>query len=522
MVLPPAEGLDEDSLSGLLDRIDGLLLSGGGDINPLLMGEEPVPQLHGVCPERDADELPLVRLAVRRQMPVLGICRGVQVIAAALGGGVYQDLYTQHEGSHIKHSQDMARRYASHTVNVCDGTLLSHLYGVGSLAVNSFHHQAVSSPPEGFRVSAVAPDGIVESIETCLPPEFVNTLGVQWHPECMDDGAPLFRWLVGKAMTYSEARLLHSRIVTIDSHEDTPMLFDHGVDFMSIDPRALVTLPRMREGGLDCGIMVAYLPQGELTDEAHAHAFAHANALLDGIGGMGVSVARTLDEVAAFKRRGLPCVMLGIENGYAIGTDIDNVNHFANRGCVYITLCHNGDNLLCDSARGTQTHGGLSDFGRQVVARMNSLGMMVDLSHAAETSFYDAVECSAHPVICSHSSARALCDHPRNLTDEQLRTLARTGGVAQLTLYHGFVLKEGRATIEHAMQHLEHMVRVAGIEHVGLGTDFDGDGGIPGLANASELMNFTTALLRRHYSSDDIAALWGGNMMRVMRSCKAR
>ena len=560
VVLPPVVGLDKgdsqgqwsEDLEQWLEHIDALLLSGGGDINPILLGEEPVPELHSVCPERDDSELPLVRMAVRRQMPVLGICRGIQVMAAALGGSIYQDLYTQHDGKHIKHNQDMARQHASHTVtivpvpkedidnndnvdnidNVERISLLKELYnGASTLAVNSFHHQAIATVPPGFRISAIAPDGIIEAMEQDLPTQHINCMGVQWHPECMAQGAPLFEWLVRRAALYKEARTIHHDTLTIDSHEDTPMLFDQGVNFNSIDPRALVTLPRMREGGLDCGFMVAYIPQGPLTDEGHGEAFTLANRLLDGIQQLGITIARTPDEALDCKRHRTPCVVMGVENGYAIGTNLDNIDHFAHRGCAYITLCHNGDNAICDSARlgsgvhpapdapnGGHLHGGLSPFGREVVARMNALGVMVDMSHAHERSFYDAIECSTKPIICSHSSARAVCNHPRNLTDDQLRTLAAHGGVAQLTLYHGFLSKADTADIEDAMRHLDHMVRIAGIEHVGIGTDFDGDGGIPGLANASELTNFTMALLARRYSHHDIAALWGGNLMRVWRS----
>jgi len=142
---------------------------------------------------------------------------------------------------------------------------------------------------------------------------------------------------------------------------------------------------------------------------------------------------------------------------------------------------------------------------------------MVDLSHAAEKSFYDALQLSATPIVCSHSNCRALCDHPRNLTDQQMRDLAARGGVMQLTLYHGFLVKDGPATIEDAMRHLEHAIGVMGIDHVGLGTDFDGDGGICGLANAAELTNFTRELLRRGFSRADIQKIWGGNFLRVMR-----
>ena len=148
---------------------------------------------------------------------------------------------------------------------------------------------------------------------------------------------------------------------------------------------------------------------------------------------------------------------------------------------------------------------------------MNRVGMMVDLSHAAESSFYDALECSRTPIVCSHASSRALCDHPRNLTDDQLRRLAEKGGVAQVTFYNGFLKLEGKASIEDALAHLLHMIDMAGIDHVGIGTDFDGDGGVLGLASASELINFTKALLRKKFNEEDLQKIWGGNFLRVMQ-----
>ena len=181
-----------------------------------------------------------------------------------------------------------------------------------------------------------------------------------------------------------------------------------------------------------------------------------------------------------------------------------------------MTLCHNGDNDICDSARGSNTHNGVSSFGKQVIHEMNRLGMMVDLSHASEKSFYDALDISRQPIVCSHSSCRSLCDHPRNLTDEQMRALAAKGGVMQITLYDGFLRKDGGASVLDAMAHLEHAIKVMGIDHVGIGTDYDGDGGVPGLADASELINFTRQLLKRQYNERDIQKIWGGNFLRVM------
>ena len=208
--------------------------------------------------------------------------------------------------------------------------------------------------------------------------------------------------------------------------------------------------------------------------------------------------------------------MLGIENGYAIGKDIDNVERLRSRGVVYMTLCHKANNQHSGSARYNDENLGVNAFGEQVIREMNRVGMMVDISHAGERTFYDALDISTKPIVASHSSSRALCNHPRNLTDAQLKALADKGGVAQVTLYNGFLKEEGTATIQDAIAHLNHMVDIMGIEHVGIGTDFDGDGGIIGCASASELINFTRCLLKERYSEEDIRRIWGGNFLRVM------
>ena len=286
--------------------------------------------------------------------------------------------------------------------------------------------------------------------------------------------------------------------------------------------KVLVNLPKMTEGRLDASIMVAYLPQGERTEEAYKAVTAQTNRLLTQIEEIvqansdRVGLAETAEDILRLKAQGKKAILRGIENGYAIGRDLSLLKHFKQRGIVYMTLCHNGDNDICDSARGKAEHGGLSAFGREVVEEMNRLGILVDMSHAAETSFYDALEISKVPIVCSHSSARALCDHPRNLTDDQMRALAKHDGVAQTTVYNGFLRKEGQATVIDAVEHLCHAAKIMGVEHVGLGTDFDGDGGVPGLADASEIINFTRHLLRRHFSEQDIRLIMGGNFLRVM------
>ena len=515
LIIPPLTS--HPSLLTTLNRIDALLLTGGADINPLFQGEQPQPQLGGINDERDLPELLITRLAYNRQLPILGICRGIQTMAMALGGKVAQDIGTKT----IKHSQDADRHVPTHTIDILPDTLLHAIFTQGdtaavTIAVNSFHHQAVLEPGPHFRVSATAPDGIIEAIEST---EHKPMLGVQWHPECMhEDGLPLFSWLVDEARLYRKTQRLHDRILTLDTHCDTPMFFPQGINFATRDSRILVDLPKMNEGRLDATIMVAYIPQ-----KMEESAYAYANSIFDKIetivsdNAARLALARTPDELWQNKLAGKKSIMLGIENGKALEGKLSNVQHFAQRGIVYITLCHNGDNDICDSAKGMMTFGGVSSFGVDVIKEMNRLGLMVDLSHAHEKSFYDALDISKTPIVCSHSSCRALCDHPRNLTDDQMRALAKKGGVCQITVYPGFLRTDSQATIIDVMAHLDHAINVMGIDHVGLGTDFDGDGGVPGLADASELSLFTRQLLQRRYSDDDIQKIWGGNFLRVMK-----
>ena len=533
VVIPPLD--DTDAIINTLEHIDGLLLSGGADYNPLYADEQPVPQLGNVNAERDLPELLITQLAYNRQIPILGICRGIQTLAMALDGKVAQDIYegrSKEQGaSVIKHSQSARRSEPTHSVIIEPDSILSSIYQDTTLYVNSFHHQAVSDAGPRFRITAKAPDGVIEAIESR---EFKSIMGVQWHPEELEEGLPLFEWLVKQAAHYREACELHSRTLTLDTHCDTPMFFPKGVDFGSRDPQILVDLHKMNEGRKDATIMVASLPQPKLGETFSSKvAFdvngptEYADLIFDKIEAIVernknyLSIARTPSDLYEDKRKGRKSIMLGIENALALNGNLQNLKHFAQRGVVYITLCHNGDNDVCDSAKGCNTHNGLSMFGEQVVREMNRLGLMVDLSHGGERSFYDTLDISTQPIVCSHSSCRALCDHPRNLTDEQMRALAEHGGVMQVTLYPGFLRKEQEATVLDALAHLDHAVKVMGIDHVGLGTDFDGDGGVRGLANAAELINFTRMLLARHYAERDIQKIWGGNFLRVMSQVQA-
>ena len=535
VIIPPLS--DTDVIINTLEHLDGLILSGGADYDPHYAGEEPCPLLGTINEERDLPELFITQLAYNRQLPILGICRGIQTLAMALGGHVCQDISLspnpspKREGS-INHSQEEERNVATHHVTIEKDSTLYNIYrdsgsplpleGVrGGLSVNSFHHQAVDETGPRFRVIARSDDGIIEAMEST---EYKSILGVQWHPECLDDGLPIFQWLIGEARQYRQTCDVHQRVLTLDTHCDTPMFFPENVDFGSRDPKLLVDLHKMTEGHQDATIMVAYLPQ---TMPLADHPKQYTDQIFDKIEAIVakhspyIGIARTPDDLWMHKHQGKKSIMLGIENGHALEGSLDNLRHFAQRGIVYMTLCHNGDNDICDSARGEHTHNGVSAFGREVIKEMNRLGIMVDLSHAGEKSFYDALELSKTPIVCSHSSCRALCDHPRNLTDDQMHALAQKGGVMQVTLYHGFLVKDGEATLDDAMRHLDHAIEVMGIDHVGLGTDFDGDGGVRGLASSAELLNYTRELLKRGFSETDIQKLWGGNFLRVMKEVQS-
>ena len=606
VIIPPVD--DSDTLVNTLEYLDGLILSGGADFNPLWSGEEPVGNLGHINAQRDLSELLITRLAYNRQIPMLGICRGMQTLAMALGGRVAQDIgelprireemereaknqakgkkqglkaissLTSHlpafegraqvggglaqQSSPVKHGQDAAQWELTHSVYIEKDSALYDIYQQERIFVNSFHHQAVADGGKRFRVIAQAPDGVIEGMEST---EFKPILGVQWHPEWLTSGLPIFQWLVAQAQLFREAKQIHRRIVTLDTHCDTPMFFHQGIHFDQRDPRILVDLHKMTEGHQSSVIMAAYLPQPKIgeqfsslvkTPNTHPQPlpkggeadisirgyqgqietklpslgeglgvgtpFSYANLIFDHIedivrkNSQYISIARTPADLYEDKRKGRKSIMLAIENGLALNHELANVKHFSQRGVVYMTLCHNGDNDICDSAKGCNTHNGVSQFGEKVIQQMNQCGIMVDLSHAGEKSFYDALDISQTPIVCSHSSCRALCDHPRNLTDDQMRALAQAGGVMQVTLYHGFLRQQGEATVMDALQHLEHAIRVMGIDHVGLGTDFDGDGGVRGLADSSEMIQFTQHLLRKKYSLRDIEKIWGANWLRVM------
>ncbi len=521
---------DMEALTTIVSGLDGLLMSGGGDLNPLFIKEEPILQLQDVDTYRDEYDLILLRLATNRQLPIMGICRGHQLINVAFGGTVYQDIHSQHNRKTIKHSQLMPREQVSHTAQLTEtaSRLYQILHRLPEVQVNSFHHQAIKEVAPEFKETAVATDGINEAMEHIEKDIF----SVQWHPEALASNGnklmlELFRYHVEASRLFKEAKLIHRNHIILDSHTDTPMIFPEQFN-IGRKEGGKVNLPLMEEGLVDASIMVAYIPQWERDEEGLQRATDLAFNRLHEIhrqlemNGNRMVIARTPKEIHDAKLLGKRSILLGVENGYAIGKELHNIARFKGLGVSYITLCHNGSNDICDSARGEAEWGGLSPFGKEVVAEMNRLGIMVDLSHAAESSFYDALAVSKHPIIASHSSARALCDHPRNLTDEQLKAIAAKGGVVQVCLYKGFINPDAeKASLSDAIRHIDHIVKVAGINHVGIGSDFDGDGELIGCRASNELINITVRLIKEGYSEADIAKIWGGNLLRVMTEVQA-
>ncbi len=368
-----------------------------------------------------------------------------------------------------------------------------------------------------------------------------------------------------------KAAKIHDKVLTVDSHVDTPLRmlrgdFDLGQYHEPNQRSGKLDLPRMRQGGLDAVFFAVFVGQGERNEAGHARAQATALNTFEAIHGS-LKQHRDLAELALspkdayrLEKLGKRAIFIGMENGYPIGNDLSLIKKYYDLGARYITLCHTKNNDICDSSTDTTEHHGLSHFGEQVVAEMNRVGMMIDISHVSDKTFYDVIALSKAPVIASHSCARALCDHPRNLSDAMLKKLAENGGVIQMCIMSDYVKKpepnperdaafqlleqkyknfdqlaedEQRkarqewyelnekyprklATVSDVVDHIDHIVKVAGIDHVGIGTDFDGGGGVEGCNDVSQMGNITLELVKRGYSEQQIRKIWGGNLMRVM------
>ena len=358
----------------------------------------------------------------------------------------------------------------------------------------------------------------------------------------------------------------------MDTHADTPLrMIEPGFDLSErhnpLDTGSKVDYPRMKEGGLDAIFFAAFVSQDIRDNEGNERAKTLVLEMIDAVISSTeensdlVGLALTPKDAYALERDGKRAIYLAIENGYPIGDDLANIELFFNKGVRYITLVHSSNNDIADSATDSSgaEHNGLSAFGEEVVKEMNRLGIMVDVSHASDDVFFDAIALSEAPIIATHSNARSVTEHQRNMSDEMLRLMAENGGVVQMTLLSSYLrdeppnpersaaLEELRssmknvgvmtpeeraerrsafneinekfptplATVKHVVDHIDHMVSIAGIDHVGIGCDFDGGGGIDGVFDASEVMNITIELVRRGYSEEDIEKIWGKNVMRV-------
>jgi membrane dipeptidase len=324
---------------------------------------------------------------------------------------------------------------------------------------------------------------------------------------------------------------LHRSLLTVDTHIDIP--WPHGADPFSNTSRR-VDLPKMRRGHVTAGCFAAYVPQGPRTRDGHTAALTRALAMLESIRSMGTTragitarVASTTEEIEAAHAADAIAIIPAVENGHALGADLANLAKFRALGARYMTLCHNGHNDLCDSSNpradlgdSAALHGGLSGLGREAVVEMNRLGMVVDVSHTSRQTMLQAATLSKSPVVATHSCVKALCDVPRNMDDTQLDALRDTGGVIQITAVSAFVKPRARpedVKVSDFVDHVEYVVRRIGLAHVGISSDFDGGGGFSGWHDASESASLTVELVKRGYGAHEIAALWGGNFMRVMK-----
>ena len=368
------------------------------------------------------------------------------------------------------------------------------------------------------------------------------------------------------------ALLIHKKVLTLDTHADTPLrMIEPGFSMSDRhDPNetgSKVDYPRMIEGGLDAIFFAAFVAQDIRNDKGNFRAKNLCVQMIDSIlssikqNSDVVGLALNPEDAYSLEKQGKRAIYIGIENGYPIGGDLSNIETYYKKGVRYITLVHSSNNDLADSATDPAgpEHNGISEFGSKVVKEMNRLGIMVDVSHGSDAVFYDAIKISKAPIIATHSNARSVTNHKRNMTDDMLKLIAKNGGVVQLTMLSNYLrdpvpnitaekLKKellssikpidqmttleketmrkrlneiddkypiAPANLKNVVDHIDHIVNVAGIDHVGIGCDFDGGGGIDGVFDVSQVMNITIELVKRGYNEDQIAKIWGGNLIRV-------
>jgi membrane dipeptidase len=385
-----------------------------------------------------------------------------------------------------------------------------------------------------------------------------------------------------EADLYAKAREIHERVLTIDTHVDIPFDFaTPAYDMMNPGPRGQqVHIPTMIEGGLDAPFLIVYMGQGERTVAGYAKAaadaftkFAAIHRAADELHKDKIELAYTAADVRRIYGAGKKPIIIGMENGYAVGKDLRLLDIYHGLGARYLGLLHNGHNDLGDSAQPNRAaqerdaeHNGLSPLGKEAVEKLNDLGIMADISHASMKTALDILAVSKAPVIASHSAVKGVHDHPRNVSDDVLDAMKRSGGVVQIVAFDPYLravppektqavqalqktmglrgggdvdkLQPGqrqaydaeianientwpKADVTHLVDHMDYAIKRIGIDHVGISSDFNGGGGIRGWGNAAETLNVTLELVRRGYTEDQIAKLWGGNLLRVMEQVEA-
>lgn len=520
-------------LRDIVKTLDGLVMIGGEDFDPLYYKEKVIdPDINDIDSIRDIYDLVLLKSATDRNIPVLGICRGEQAINIAFGGSLYQDILTQHKDKSVKHSQSPElKEPVRHAVSIAKDSRLAKILGQTEVLTNTSHHQSVKKVAPNFRAVAQTSDGIIEAIEAYPDRKII---GLQWHPEgLVAEGdttmLKVYKFIVNEAETFKRAKELHKHILSVDTHCDTPLEFKRAGFDIGKRENNQVNVPKMEEGMLDAIFFAAYIGQGARDNVSTQNAVNRIDGLIKGIYSQVemnkdiCEIAYTADDLIRIKQEGKKAIFIGIENGYGIGKDISNIAHFKKLGVNYITLCHTKDNDICDTSSDTKHEwNGLSPYGRQVVQEMNRQGVLVDISHVGEKTFWDVIELSTQPVIASHSSVQALCYHDRNLTDKQMKAIADNGGVIQICLVDLFINKDkAKASLTDAIEHIDYAVKIAGIDHVGIASDFDGGGGLIGCDGSNDLINITVKLLEKGYSDSDIAKIWGGNFLRVLSTAQA-
>jgi membrane dipeptidase len=391
------------------------------------------------------------------------------------------------------------------------------------------------------------------------------------------------------------AKGIHERVITLDTHCDINIKnFTDTINYTQ-NLESQVNLPKMKSGGLDVAWFIVYTGQDTLTNEGFEKAYDNAMSKFDAIHKLvediapdQIELALNSNDVRRISKSGKKVAMIGIENGYPVGTDLSNVEKFYNLGARYMSLAHNGHSQLCDSNTGEEDdvwlHNGLSDLGKEVIKEMNRLGMMIDVSHPSKKSMKQMIALSKAPIIASHSSARALCDHSRNLDDEQLEWMKEKGGVIQTVAFQTYTNTEkndarneaiksirkdvatllgatwydwgdmktlseedkqafydirakiikladekaskmtefpAKVNVSDFVDHIDYMVKKIGLKHVGISSDFDGGGGVEGWSDASETFNVTLELVKRGYTEAEIGMLWSGNLLRVLDEVQA-